>query len=465
VTLTLVSAPGDYGNLVFPLTVPTPPGEPIRTLQGASIDQSTDPSGEPSDVFRLAGTEAQLNASLAALFFLPDDATPAYEFVDGQTLYIRILSVPGDDSGNAEPVDVQIRIEGRNEPPDLTVATGPYFRGYPDEVDLPANPSNPPDYADDEAPLFSVVDPDAAHGEFDDRMLLAAFVSCGEFHLRGGTFQIGDALEDLLKLGLNLPDDVADAILAIVPDEIKSLVFGNEPPGDWQTAFAGVGTLAEVNYALSQVSFRGTASDQTCALVTFVTDLGNNGMPLQWVPPQGDPPLDDFEIPIPLFDLGVTLFVVGEGEPLTVKVEQGGAQADPTSTSPIVFDVDFSEDVVGFDARDVSFAGSAAPGELTAAVTGVGSAYQVEVNGMVTPGLVKVSVPAGAATCPCRRLWRTRRPPRRTTRSPGRSPTARIRRTRLVRRIRRTRQGPRTPPRRVPPTRRRPPTSYRRTQA
>ena len=43
-----------------------------------------------------------------------------------------------------------------------------------------------------------------------------------------------------------------------------------------------------------------------------------------------------------------------------VTVEQGGSQNDPTNTSPVVFDVDFDEDVTGLTGDDVITAGSTA---------------------------------------------------------------------------------------------------------
>jgi len=82
----------------------------------------------------------------------------------------------------------------------------------------------------------------------------------------------------------------------------------------------------------------------------------------------------------------------------TVTVEQGAGQADPTNASPIVFDVAFSEPVTGFEDADVKLSGTA--GATTAAVTGSGASYTVEVSGMTSDGTVIASVPAGAATDP-----------------------------------------------------------------
>ena len=81
----------------------------------------------------------------------------------------------------------------------------------------------------------------------------------------------------------------------------------------------------------------------------------------------------------------------------TVTINQGAAQADPTSATPIVFDVQFSEPVTGFSDTDVSFIGSTAGGTLVAVVTGSGEQYTVSVSGMTTSGTLVASIPGGAA--------------------------------------------------------------------
>jgi Pyruvate/2-oxoacid:ferredoxin oxidoreductase gamma subunit len=82
----------------------------------------------------------------------------------------------------------------------------------------------------------------------------------------------------------------------------------------------------------------------------------------------------------------------------TVTINQGGSQPDPTKSSPIVFDVVFSEGVSGFTGSDIDFTGSSVGG-LTANVTQLTpSTYTVSVTGMSGTGLVKASIPAGAAT-------------------------------------------------------------------
>ena len=84
--------------------------------------------------------------------------------------------------------------------------------------------------------------------------------------------------------------------------------------------------------------------------------------------------------------------------PPTVTINKASTQPDPTFAAPIRFIVVFSEDVTGFDAADISFAGSTVSGTLVANITGSGTTYDVSVSGITSTGNVVASVPAGAAT-------------------------------------------------------------------
>src|SRR5690606_15313376 len=79
----------------------------------------------------------------------------------------------------------------------------------------------------------------------------------------------------------------------------------------------------------------------------------------------------------------------------SVTVNQAAGQADPTSVSPIVFTVVFSEPVTGFTTADVMLGGTA--GATTATISGPGPTYAVVVSGMSGPGTVIVSLSAGGA--------------------------------------------------------------------
>ncbi|MFP5487316.1 MAG: HYR domain-containing protein, partial [Acidimicrobiia bacterium] len=90
----------------------------------------------------------------------------------------------------------------------------------------------------------------------------------------------------------------------------------------------------------------------------------------------------------------------GANTPPFVTIDQAVGQADPTTASPIVFDVEFTEPVTGFDASDVSFAGSTTDATLTPTVTGGPQLYSVSVAaaGATMTGTVIASIPAGVAS-------------------------------------------------------------------
>jgi LPXTG-motif cell wall-anchored protein len=79
----------------------------------------------------------------------------------------------------------------------------------------------------------------------------------------------------------------------------------------------------------------------------------------------------------------------------TVTINQAAGQTDPATTSPIVFDVVFSEQVTGFTATDVTLGGNA--DATTAVVSGSGATYTVSVTGMTQSGTVTASIPGSAA--------------------------------------------------------------------
>jgi len=82
----------------------------------------------------------------------------------------------------------------------------------------------------------------------------------------------------------------------------------------------------------------------------------------------------------------------------SVTINQAPGQADPTTSSPVNFTATFNEPVTGFDASDVTLAGTA--GATTAVVTpaGTGATFNVAVSGMSSPGTVIATIGAGRAT-------------------------------------------------------------------
>ena len=82
----------------------------------------------------------------------------------------------------------------------------------------------------------------------------------------------------------------------------------------------------------------------------------------------------------------------------SVTVDQAAAQADPTNVGSVVFDVVFSEPVIGFTSGDVIVGGSA--GATTVVVAGGPAAYTVTASGMIRDGSVFAIVFAGVVTDP-----------------------------------------------------------------
>jgi LPXTG-site transpeptidase (sortase) family protein len=81
----------------------------------------------------------------------------------------------------------------------------------------------------------------------------------------------------------------------------------------------------------------------------------------------------------------------------TVTINQGSTQADPTNSSPIEFDVVFSEDVNNFDNTDISITGMAGTPVIVVTSTGTGNTYTVSVSGMADGETITASIPLGAA--------------------------------------------------------------------
>ncbi|MBI3986155.1 MAG: Ig-like domain-containing protein, partial [Lentisphaerae bacterium] len=89
------------------------------------------------------------------------------------------------------------------------------------------------------------------------------------------------------------------------------------------------------------------------------------------------------------------LAIVPAALPLTVTINQGASQADPTNATPLLFDVLFSDSVADFATGDVQLSGTA--GATTAVVAGAGSNYTVSVSGMIGSGTVIAVIPTGVA--------------------------------------------------------------------
>jgi len=82
---------------------------------------------------------------------------------------------------------------------------------------------------------------------------------------------------------------------------------------------------------------------------------------------------------------------------LTVTINRGSSQIDPTIYPTVDYDVVFSDTVTGFAGTDVTITGTAG-GTKNVSVSGSGSTYTVTVTGMTSSGTVIADIAAGVVT-------------------------------------------------------------------
>ena len=77
-----------------------------------------------------------------------------------------------------------------------------------------------------------------------------------------------------------------------------------------------------------------------------------------------------------------------------VTINQAAGQADPTSSNPVLFSVNFSEPVTGFTSQDVTLSGTANLNSASVTVSGGPSSYTVSVAGLAGNGTVIATIGA-----------------------------------------------------------------------
>jgi hypothetical protein len=156
---------------------------------------------------------------------------------------------------------------------------------------------------------------------------------------------------------------------------------------------AGVDLSTSTAAGSLQASVTGSGSHYT------VTVTGMNGPGTVVAKVKAGAALDPSGNPTPA-STSTDNTVTFDNVPPNVTVNQDGSQADPTNMNPIVFDVQFSEQVVGFGNSSVTLGGTlAAFASYTVSAGAAPNSYvvQVTVSGSHT-GTVTASVAAGAVT-------------------------------------------------------------------
>ncbi len=262
---------------------------------GATVRDMSDPADLPAQVVAVIGTTAQVNAALDTLRYTPD---PDYYYTGSNGEELGMLLVPGDDTLSTVPLDVQIRVVDYNDAPSLSVPAGvtevdsnmDALVGLSSEWLVEDEDNDEP--IDGEDPLGSGNDPSDGEGR---EFLLVAWASCGSFAFQSASgFTLDDSITDLLAASIDadpVPTAEQQAVIAEMAAALPASIFGhafeNENPNEFHAAWAGIAAdIEEIEYALDKVTFRAQdpatndpLADTTCQLYTFVSDLGNNGLP------------------------------------------------------------------------------------------------------------------------------------------------------------------------------------------
>jgi hypothetical protein len=192
------------------------------------------------------------------------------------------------------------------------------------------------------------------------------FATCGTFELRVSSLPIEGLITDALDsyaedLYGNDPssqserDALVATILAVIPPEALAASIETSAPNVAKTGYAGIGSIDDLVYLLSQVTFNAPSAPATCELWTVVTDLGNDGLPLEYhpLPDDGDGnPQVGIEVPDLGVDYDITTYVVDGGVTLSVPSDLTVAEG-ATVDIPVSIDTAEHPDIpVGFSAID-----------------------------------------------------------------------------------------------------------------
>ena len=296
----------------------------IRILEAGRGAMTIDDSGiaytsgtqSGDNTFNIAGTFADIKSALESLVYVPPD--DEFETTDITPVTLEVSVQAPQPVPDAAAVQVDIRVEGANDPPNLTAPGDDPYQVNINETFSVAESAG--------TEVFEVTDEDAQQQDNlpPDYLLGVAWLDCGTMtfvkpNQSPGLVAYEGTVEDMLA-------QLAADYQAIAAD--PSIVIGqigqNVSIGTGWANVVAVGWLASIdadnddftdnfNEILSAIDFHAPAMPATCTLTIFVSDLGNNGMPLLG------------EVPDFAFDLDSVVFNV---------VDPDAPPTDPESTPP-----------------------------------------------------------------------------------------------------------------------------------
>jgi hypothetical protein len=328
------------GNCAFAQIRILEAGRGAMTIDDSGIAYtSATQSGE--NTFNIAGKFADIKSALESLVYVPPD--DEFETTDDTPVTLEVSVQAPQPDPDSTAVQVDIRVEGANDPPDLT---GPGDDPYQVNINETFSVAEAAGTG-----AFTVTDEDAQQDDNlpPDYLLGVAWLDCGTMtfvkpNQSPGLVAYEGSIEDMFaQLAADYPAIIGDP--AIVVGEIgQNLTLGT----GWADVVA-VGWLAGIdadnddfsdnfNEVMSWIDFHAPAAPMTCTLTILVSDLGNNGMPLL-----GEVPNFGFDVDTAVFN--VVDPNAPESTPPTVPEEP----MDPQSTPPTVPE---EPDGSGVDAAD-----------------------------------------------------------------------------------------------------------------
>ena len=314
--------------MMGPITESGPSGSEVYTLSTGAVASQIDTANLnlPQTRFDINGTEAQINASLALLTYTPD-AGYYYDGNPPETMTIDLVPAgdgPDPDTNVDSPVQwtVDIRVLDVNDWPELQLSGSPTFSdvqpGLEYRIFDPAVPARRLDLGDqDNDEVIDSPDGSQVDGPHED-MLLIGLLECDSplfqasdlnslgFRFGSSTFsRVADSVQALLEdvfdpttnpLNSQVVAGITTALAAVPGYADQQLVTSS--PVSYTDGFAGIGTIQAVQDAISDIRFRSLEEGDTCRLLIIVSDLGNNGLPLQYL---GTRP-NGIEVPFPGVD-------------------------------------------------------------------------------------------------------------------------------------------------------------------
>ena len=179
-----------------------------------------------------------------------------------------------------------------------------------------------------------IADPDGNDGAGDDMMLIG-YLSCGKPILAGDGFHfdsaswssvngtIQGALDFALGISAGPPADPAELdkynnlllarnafMTGLAATPLADTTLQSSGNFTYGKFFIGIGEIDDVRDGLKNIYFQHNQENDTCNMLVITSDLGNNGLPIQYL---SDPDACQYGVEIPFFGFDWDQFTINTG--------------------------------------------------------------------------------------------------------------------------------------------------------